>query len=150
MKIINVFGPNLNLLGYRKKNHYGLLTFDKLNLLCSMRAKSYNFEYEHFISNSETELINFFQSFIFNKVEDVVFIINLGAFTHYSYAIGDCLEVLSEFNKLIEVHLSNIYEREEFRSFSVVKMHATKQFYGNQENSYLQAIDFIKVMSEHE
>lgn len=143
MRIVNVFGPNLNLLGKRKAEHYGKMTFEQLNDVVESKAIELGFSYNYFWSNSEAELLDFFQSFITSEDEDVVFLVNLGAFTHYSYALGDCLEVLKDYNDIVEVHLSNIHERESFRSFSVVKQCAKKQFYGKKEVSYFEALEFI-------
>ena len=110
MNIIIINGPNLNLLGKREPEIYGTLTFEDFFSTLQEKFSSLNLHY--FQSNIEGELINRLQEDNYDAV-----VINPGAFTHYSYAISDCLKNI----KLpkIEVHISNIYKREEFRKKSV-------------------------------
>lgn len=110
MKIIIVNGPNLNLLGTREPEIYGTQSME--NYLEKLTANFPNDEILYYQSNIEGELINRLQKDDFEAV-----VINPGAYTHYSYAIADCLKNIKK--PKIEVHISNIYQREEFRKKSV-------------------------------
>lgn len=110
MKILIVNGPNLNLLGTREPEIYGSISMD--DYLIELRTAFPQHEINDFQSNVEGEIINRLQKNDFDAL-----VINPGAFTHYSYAIADCLKNISK--PKIEVHISNIYKREEFRQKSV-------------------------------
>ena len=110
MKILILNGPNLNLLGTREPEVYGNVSMD--DYLKGLKKDFSQHEILYFQSNIEGEIINRLQQ---NDFEGLV--INPGAFTHYSYAIADCLKNISQ--PKIEVHISNIYRREEFRQKSV-------------------------------
>ena len=110
MKILFVNGPNLNLLGTREPEIYGSISMD--DYLIELRTAFPQHEINDFQSNVEGEIINRLQKNDFDAL-----VINPGAFTHYSYAIADCLQNISK--PKIEVHISNIYKREEFRQKSV-------------------------------
>ena len=110
MKILIVNGPNLNLLGTREPEIYGSISMD--DYLIELRTAFPQHEINDFQSNVEGEIINRLQEDDFDAV-----VINPGAFTHYSYAISDCLKNISK--PKIEVHISNIYKREDFRQKSV-------------------------------
>ena len=110
MKILIVNGPNLNLLGTREPEIYGTTSMeDELN---NLQHKFPDHQITYYQSNVEGEIINRIQEDDFDAL-----VINPGAFTHYSYAIADCLKNISK--PKIEVHISNIYKREEFRQKSV-------------------------------
>jgi len=110
MKILIVNGPNLNLLGTREPEIYGTISMeDELN---NLQHKFPDYQINYYQSNLEGEIINRIQEDDFDAL-----VINPGAFTHYSYAIADCLKNISK--PKIEVHISNIYKREEFRQKSV-------------------------------
>lgn len=115
MKILIVNGPNLNLLGTREPEIYGSVSMDQY--LNDLREEFSEHEILYYQSNVEGEIINRLQE---NDFESLV--INPGAFTHYSYAIADCLKNISQ--PKIEVHISNIYKREEFRQKSVTAANA--------------------------
>ena len=115
MKILIVNGPNLNLLGTREPEIYGSVSMDQY--LTELRQEFSEHEILYYQSNVEGEIINRLQE---NDFESLV--INPGAFTHYSYAIADCLKNISQ--QKIEVHISNIYKREEFRQKSVTAANA--------------------------
>ena len=115
MKILIVNGPNLNLLGTREPEIYGSVSMDQY--LNKLREEFSEHELLYYQSNVEGEIINRLQQ---NDFESLV--INPGAFTHYSYAIADCLKNISQ--PKIEVHISNIYKREEFRQKSVTAANA--------------------------
>ncbi len=110
MKILIINGPNLNLLGTREPEIYGSVSME--DYLKDLRTEFRNDEISYYQSNIEGELINRLQEDDFDAV-----VINPGAFTHYSYAISDCLKNIRK--SKIEVHISNIYKREEFRKKSV-------------------------------
>ncbi len=115
MKILIVNGPNLNLLGTREPEIYGNVSMEQY--LNELREEFSEHEILYYQSNVEGEIINRLQE---NDFESLV--INPGAFTHYSYAIADCLKNISQ--PKIEVHISNIYKREEFRQKSVTAANA--------------------------
>ncbi|MDR6515942.1 type II 3-dehydroquinate dehydratase [Chryseobacterium camelliae] len=110
MKILIVNGPNLNLLGTREPEIYGTVSME--DCLERMRGEFTSYDILYYQSNIEGEIINRLQEDDFDAL-----IINPGAFTHYSYAIADCLKNIRQ--QKIEVHISNIYTREEFRQKSV-------------------------------
>lgn len=114
MKILIINGPNLNLLGTREPEIYGIISMDEY--LEKLKDEFLSYELNYYQSNIEGELINRLQEDDFDAV-----IINPGAFTHYSYAIADCLKNIQK--PKIEVHISNIYKREEFRQKSVTAAH---------------------------
>lgn len=110
MKILIINGPNLNLLGTREPEVYGIISMEEY--LDKLKTEFPTQKLDYYQSNIEGELINRLQEDNFDAV-----IINPGAFTHYSYAIADCLKNIQK--PKIEVHISNIYKREEFRQKSV-------------------------------
>ncbi|WP_027387591.1 type II 3-dehydroquinate dehydratase [Chryseobacterium gregarium] len=110
MKILIVNGPNLNLLGTREPEIYG--TVSMADYLVQLKSLFPSYEIQYYQSNIEGELINRLQTDDFDAL-----VINPGAFTHYSYAIADCLRNIRK--QKVEVHISNIYKREEFRQKSV-------------------------------
>ena len=114
MKILIANGPNLNLLGTREPEIYGTISMEEY--LEKLKIEFPTYELKYYQSNIEGELINRLQEDNFDAV-----IINPGAFTHYSYAIADCLKNIQK--PKIEVHISNIYKREEFRQKSVTAAH---------------------------
>ncbi|MEA2077582.1 MAG: type II 3-dehydroquinate dehydratase [Candidatus Marinimicrobia bacterium] len=138
IKICVIHGPNLNMLGHRDKKQYGTLTMDKLNKKIRNFAKELEIEISIYQFNSEEKIIKMLHRS--RKTADAV-IINPAAYTHYSYAIRDAIELLSI--PVVEVHLSNIYEREDFRQISVTKEVCLKQFYGKKEESYIEALSFL-------
>ncbi|MHA6696861.1 type II 3-dehydroquinate dehydratase [Chryseobacterium sp. A301] len=110
MKILLVNGPNLNLLGTREPSIYGTKGME--STLSELETEFSQYEFQYFQSNSEGELIDRIQKEDFDAL-----IMNPGAFTHYSYALADCLKNCQKIK--IEVHISNLYTREEFRHKSV-------------------------------
>ena len=114
MKILIVNGPNLNLLGTREPEIYGNVSME--DYLENLKAEFGNHEVQYYQSNVEGEIINRIQGDDFDAL-----ILNAGAFAHYSFAIADCLKNILKTK--IEVHISNIYKREEFRQKSVTAAH---------------------------
>ncbi|MEN6356942.1 MAG: type II 3-dehydroquinate dehydratase [Armatimonadota bacterium] len=135
MKILLIHGPNLNMLGEREPGVYGTETIDMINDRCMGLAKELNIEMEIKQSNHEGEIIDMIQA-AGKTVKGIV--INPGAFTHYSIAIRDALAAVKL--PIVEVHLSNIYTREEFRHTSVIAPVATGQICGFGKESYLLGI----------
>lgn len=131
MKILIVNGPNLNLLGTREPEIYGTVSMQEF--LDRLRDNFPENDIAFFQSNHEGEIIDHLQDSSFDAL-----IINPGAFSHYSYAIADCLKNIGK--PKIEVHISNIYQREEFRQKSVTAMYTDAVLSGFGLNGYRLAI----------
>ena len=141
MKILVINGPNLNFLGIREKGIYGTMNYEGLVQLLEEKGKETGNEVIVFQSNHEGAIIDRIQEAYFDKTEGIV--INPGAFTHYSYAIRDALASV-EIPK-VEIHISDITKREEFRKISVIKDVCDHQIYGKGIQGYLEAIDYLLV-----
>ena len=139
MKILVVNGPNLNMLGKRDPAVYSSRTYDDLLQMIGNKASELNMTVEVFQSNHEGAIIDRLQDAMEDGTEGLV--INPGAYTHYSYAIHDALEILS-FPK-IEVHISDINTREEFRRVSVTRPACDGQIVGEGFEGYLHAMEMI-------
>ncbi len=139
MKILVINGPNLNFLGIREKSVYGTQDYDYLLQMIAEKGEETNSTIEVFQSNHEGAIIDRIQDAYFDGTEGIV--INPGAFTHYSYAIRDALASITV--PKVEIHISDITQREEFRKVSVTAPVCDKQIYGQGLDGYLQAIDFI-------
>jgi len=138
-RLLVINGPNLNFLGIREKAVYGTQTYqDLLNLIAKKGIES-GIAIEVYQSNHEGAIIDKLQAAYFDGTDGIV--INPGAYSHYSYAIRDALACLNV--PKVEVHISNIMERETFRRISVTAPACDKQIYGQGLDGYLQAIDFI-------
>lgn len=140
MKLLVMNGPNINFLGIREKSIYGQEDFQYLLTLLSEKAQKDNITIDTFQSNGEGELIDRIQKAYFDGTEGVI--INPGAYTHYSYAIRDALASLDM--PKIEVHISNVHKREEFRHVSVTAPVCTGQIVGLGLQGYILAIDAIE------
>ncbi len=139
MKILVINGPNLNFLGIREKGVYGTTDYAGLVKMLEEKGKETGNEILVFQSNHEGAIIDRIQEAYFDETEAII--INPGAFTHYSYAIRDALASV-EIPK-VEVHISDITKREEFRKISVTKEVCQKQIYGHGLLGYLEAIDYV-------
>ncbi len=139
MKILVINGPNLNFLGIREKGIYGTQDFNYLLGILEEKAIQENITIETYQSNGEGEIIDRIQKAYYDQVDGIV--INPGAYTHYSYAIRDALASITA--PKIEVHISNIHQREEFRHTSVTAPVCTGQIAGLGLKGYLLAIDAI-------
>ncbi len=115
MKILIIHGPNLNMLGKREPEIYGAMTLDEINTLLTKEARSIHAQVDFFQSNSEGEIVGAIQDAM-NKYDGIV--INPGAYTHTSVAIRDA--ILSSGLPVAEVHISNVFKREDFRHRSFV------------------------------
>ena len=134
-KIIIINGPNINLLGEREQSQYGSITFDKLREICLEKSKELDLNTQFVQSNIEGELVTIIQNSI-KKFDGMI--INAAAFTHTSVAIRDALDIFKK--PIIEVHISNIYKREEFRQKSLISDIVTGGIFGLGAESYILAI----------
>ena len=133
--ILFLNGPNLNLLGQREQSQYGSITYEELKKNCEEKCKDLDLKVEFVQSNVEGELVSLIQSA--NEKFDGI-IINAAAFTHTSVAIRDALEIYKK--KKIEVHISNIYKREEFRQKSLISDVVNGGIFGLGSEGYILAI----------
>ena len=134
-KIIIINGPNLNLLGEREQSQYGSITFEKLKADCLKKAKELNINMEFFQSNIEGEIVTKIQE-AKKKFDGII--INAAGFTHTSVAIRDALDLFKK--PIIELHISNIYKREEFRQKSLISDIVTGGIFGLGSDGYILAI----------
>ena len=139
MKILVINGPNLNFLGIREKGIYGSTDYAGLVKMIEEKGEKTGNEILVFQSNHEGAIIDRIQEAYFDGTEGIV--INPGAYTHYSYAIRDALASVDI--PKVEIHISDITKREEFRKISVTKDVCQKQIYGHGLEGYLEAIDFL-------
>ena len=134
-KILFINGPNLNLLGQREQSQYGTITFDELKRLCLDKSNELDMKLEFVQSNIEGEIVTLIQKA--KKLHDGI-IINAAAFTHTSVAIRDALQIYDKTK--IEVHISNIYNREEFRKKSLISDVVNGGIFGLGSHGYILAI----------
>ena len=144
-KIIIINGPNINLLGEREQSQYGSETFEKLKENCLNESKRLDLIVEFVQSNVEGELVNVIQDS--RKKFDGI-IINAAAFTHTSVAIRDALSAIKK--PTIEMHISNIYKREEFRHKSLISDIVTGGIFGLGVNGYILAIIAMQKLLKNE
>ena len=143
--IIIINGPNLNLLGEREQSQYGSITFDQLRKDCLNKAKELNINLNFFQSNIEGEIVTAIQE---SKDKSDGIIINAAGFTHTSVAIRDALDIYKK--PIIELHISNIYKREEFRHKSLISDIATGGIFGLGDNGYILAIIAMQNILQNE
>ena len=139
-KLLIINGPNINFLGIREKGIYGNQDYNALKEMIAKKADELGVEVEVFQSNGEGEIIDRIQAAYSDGTEGIV--INPGAYTHYSIAIRDALASLADIPK-IEVHISNVHTREEFRHLSVTVPVCTGQVVGLGLNGYLLAMQAL-------
>ena len=145
IKIIILNGPNLNLLGEREKNHYGSLTLKEIEKNCNDYSSKNDIKLSFFQSNIEGELVNKIQASR-NNFDGLI--INAGGYTHTSVAIHDALKILKI--PIIELHISNIYNREEFRHKSLISKVARGVICGFGVNGYIMSLDAINKFLKNE
>ena len=143
MKLLVVNGPNINLLGIREKEIYGAQTYESLLDYIRQACQEAGVEADFFQSNHEGAIVDAIQD-AYGKYQGIV--INPAAYTHTSVAILDALKAVSI--PAVEVHLSDIYQREPFRHVSYAGMACVKSFYGLGFEGYRKAIFFLKELSE--
>ena len=134
-KIIIINGPNLNLLGEREQSQYGSMTYDNLKEMCIKKSNDLNLDIKFTQSNIEGELVDIIQE---SRKKFDGMIINAAAFTHTSVAIRDALNIFKK--PIIELHISNIYKREEFRQKSLISDIVTGGIFGLGAYGYILAI----------
>ena len=144
-KIIIINGPNLNLLGEREQSQYGSITFNELKDNCISKSKDLGLELDFTQSNVEGELVNLIQDSI-KKFDGII--INAAAFTHTSVAIRDALSIYKK--PIIELHISNIYKREEFRHKSLISDIVSGGIFGLGANGYILAIIAMQKLLKNE
>ena len=138
MKIFVINGPNLNMLGIREPNHYGRETYADLVAKIERHCKACNVEVEFFQSNHEGDLVDKIQS-AYNNADGIV--INPGAYTHTSIALLDAVKSVGV--PTVEVHISKVEEREDFRQISYIRLACVKTITGHGTDGYIEAIDFL-------
>lgn len=138
MKILIINGPNINMLGIREPDIYGRETYDDLCAKIMKHAAEKNITAEIYQSNHEGDLVDKIQA-AYGKVDGIV--INPGAYTHTSVAILDALKAVSI--KTVEVHISKVDEREDFRQISYVRKACAQTITGHGTDGYLEAMDFL-------
>lgn len=135
-KILVINGPSLNLLGIREKEIYGKTSYKELVSLIKNYAKNNNLQVKFYQSNHEGKIIDKIQN-LYKSIDGIV--INPGAYAHYSYAIYDCIKACNV--KTIEVHISDIYNREDFRKELVISKACEKTIFGHGINGYIEALE---------
>ena len=144
-KIIIINGPNINLLGEREQSQYGSATFEQLKDNCLKKAQEIGLHLEFAQSNIEGELVNIIQD-ARNKYDGII--INAAGFTHTSVAIRDALDLFKK--PIIELHISNIYKREEFRHKSLLSDVVTRGIFGLGAEGYILAIISLQKTLQNE
>ena len=144
-RIIIINGPNLNLLGQREQSQYGSKDYNYLLEICKKRAEELGLKIEIKQSNVEGEIVNIIQQ---SKEEFDGIIINAGGYSHTSVAIRDALDIFKK--PIIELHISNIYKREEFRHKSIISGVVTGIICGLGINGYILAINSMQEMLNNE
>ncbi|MSB16883.1 type II 3-dehydroquinate dehydratase [Finegoldia magna] len=138
MKLFIINGPNLNMLGIREPEIYGTLTLQDIESKMKLYCVKNNIDVEFYQSNHEGEIVDIIQS-AYKKADGII--INPAAYTHTSVAILDALKAVNI--DTVEVHLSDVDEREDFRKFSYVSLFAKKVIKGKGAEGYIEAIDFF-------
>ncbi len=139
MKIYVINGPNLNMLGIREPDKYGTESYESLLASLHNHSKENNYELVCYQSNHEGDLVDKIQEAYFEKVDGIV--INPGAYTHTSIAILDALNSVKI--PTVEVHISDVSKREDFRQISYVRMAAEKTIMGHGLKGYFEAIEYL-------
>ena len=140
-KILVMNGPNLNMLGIREKGVYGTKTLGDINAFITEKAKDWDVELEFYQSNHEGAMIDKLHE-AFGKKDGII--LNAGAYTHYSYALRDAIAAVRL--PCVEVHMSNVHAREEFRHKSVIGPVCAGVIAGFGKHSYLLAVDAVKAI----
>ena len=139
ISIVN--GPNLNFLGIRELEKYGSTSYTELVNTIENKASSLNLEIEFFQSNNEGEIVDYIQRI--SQFNDSWLIFNPGAFTHTSISIRDAISIFSQNNKFIEVHISDINKREDFRQINLIKEFSEHSIIGQGVKGYMKALEYI-------
>ena len=140
MKVLVINGPNINFLGIREPQIYGSTTYEEMLRIIKDYADKKGIEVSFYQSNHEGDLVDAIQNAYYGKMDGIV--INPAAYTHTSVAILDALKSVGI--KTVEVHLSAVEKREDFRQISYVSMYAEKTITGHGIDGYLMALDYLK------
>lgn len=139
MKLLVINGPNLNMLGIREPEHYGSQSYENLLDMISKHCHSREIDVSFYQSNHEGDLVDAIQKAYFDKIDGIV--INPGAYTHTSIAILDAINAVQL--PCVEVHISKLDEREDFRQISYIRRACISSVIGLGLNGYIKAIDFL-------
>lgn len=146
MKFLILNGPNINMVGIREKTIYGTMDFNEMISLIQTEAAKRHVEVDCYQSNHEGDLVDAIQNAYFNKLDGIV--INPAAYTHTSVAIADAIKAISPI-PVVEIHLSDIKEREAFRHHSYCAPYCIEQIKGSGPQGYVMAMDaLIKYIEE--
>lgn len=139
MKILVVNGPNLNLLGIREPEVYGTKNYKELEKFLKSISKELGVKIKIYQTNHEGKILDLLQSSLRKKCDGII--LNAGAYSHYSYAIRDCISSIKV--PVVEVHLSDITKRENFRKTSVISDVCVKTFMGEHFESYKKSLEYL-------
>ena len=140
MRVMVINGPNLDMLGYREPEVYGSKTYKDLCEYIQAAADRMQIEVEFYQSNYEGGIVEMLHKVFMEKYDGVI--VNAGAYTHYSYAIRDAIAILS--CPVVEVHISDVMKREDFRKVSVIEEVCTTRRFGHGFDSYIEALEFVR------
>ncbi|MBS7354523.1 MAG: type II 3-dehydroquinate dehydratase [Solobacterium sp.] len=143
MKVFVINGPNLNMLGIREPGVYGSSTYNDLVEMIKKHCAEINVEVDFFQSNHEGDLVDYIQK-AYYEADGIV--INPGAYTHTSVALLDAAKAVAK--PLVEVHISDVSKREDFRQVSYISLAASKRIMGHGFNGYIEAIDYLAESGE--
>ena len=143
MKVFVINGPNLNMLGIREPGVYGSSTYNDLVEMIKKHCAEINVEVDFFQSNHEGDLVDYIQK-AYYEADGIV--INPGAYTHTSVALLDAAKAVAK--PLVEVHISDVSKREDFRQVSDISLAASKRIMGHGFNGYIEAIDYLAESGE--
>lgn len=143
MKILVLNGPNLNMLGNRENDIYGNETYNDLKKMIKSYCKEKKIKVKVLQSNYEGQLTTWIQKFACSTYDYLI--INPAAYTHYSYSIYDAIKLTTK--PCVEVHISDINQREEFRKISLISKLCTKTICGMGLNGYIEAIKYLETLS---
>lgn len=143
MKVFVINGPNLNMLGIREPGVYGSSTYNNLVEMIKKHCAEINVEVDFFQSNHEGDLVDYIQK-AYYEADGIV--INPGAYTHTSVALLDAAKAVAK--PLVEVHISDVSKREDFRQVSYISLAASKRIMGHGFNGYIEAIDYLAESGE--
>ncbi len=134
-------GPNINMIGIREKNIYGTISFDEIIRMINDEANKRGIEVKCLQSNYEGQLVTWIQDAYFENYDGII--INPGAYTHTSIAIADAIKAIAPI-PVVEIHLSDIDSREEFRKISYLTPYCIAQIKGHKHLGYIEALDTLK------
>ena len=143
MKVFVINGPNLNMLGIREPGVYGSSTYNDLVEMITKHCAEINVEVDFFHTHHERDLVDYIQK-AYYEADGIV--INPGAYTHTSVALLDAAKAVAK--PLVEVHISDVSKREDFRQVSYISLAASKRIMGHGFNGYIEAIDYLAESGE--